>query len=121
MHKSVRHSTVVSGIEVISITSDRSFPRHTHDEFGLGYLVDGAQKSWSGRGLVESEAGDVTTANPGEMHEGVGRKGYPRHRQMLFLTPDAILCTADWYHTGTVYERSSHLSPQYCSIQSKLN
>lgn len=90
MHKSTCHCTLVSGVETISIISDRSFPRHTHDEFGLGYLVDGAQKSWSGRGQVESKAGDVITVNPGELHDGIGRKGSPRHWRMLFLATDAI-------------------------------
>lgn len=90
MHKSARHCTSVPGVEAISIISDRSFPRHTHDEFGLGYLVDGAQKSWSGRGEVESTAGDIITVNPGELHDGIGRKGSPRHWRMLFLASETI-------------------------------
>lgn len=90
MHKSARHCTSVPGVEAISIISDRSFPRHTHDEFGLGYLVDGAQKSWSGRGEVEAAAGDIITVNPGELHDGIGRKGSPRHWRMLFLASETI-------------------------------
>lgn len=90
MHKAARHCTLLPGVEAISIISDRSFPRHTHDEFGLGYLVDGSQKSWSGRGHVESKAGDIITVNPGEMHDGIGHKGCPRHWRMLFLAPEAI-------------------------------
>ncbi|MBL3706107.1 helix-turn-helix domain-containing protein [Sulfitobacter sp. BDSS02] len=90
MHKSVRHKTILAGVEAISISSDRTFPRHSHDEFGFGYIVDGAQDSWSGRGLVEAEAGDTITVNPGELHDGVGRKGYPRHWRMMFLSPTAI-------------------------------
>ena len=97
MHKSARHCTSVSGVEAISIISDRSFPRHTHDEFGLGYLVDGMQKSWSGRGHVESQAGDIITVNPGELHDGIGRKGSPRHWRMLFLAPETIeRITGQW-------------------------
>ena len=90
MHKSARHSTVVPGIEAISIISDRTFPRHTHDEFGIGYLVDGGQESWSGRGLVEARAGDIITVNPGELHDGLGRQNEARHWRMLFLNSEAV-------------------------------
>lgn len=90
MHKSVRHSTLVPGIEAISIISDRTFPRHTHDEFGIGYLVSGGQESWSGRGLVEARAGDIITVNPGELHDGLGRQGENRHWRMLFLNSEAV-------------------------------
>ena len=90
MHKSVRHKAVLSGVDAISIMSDRTFPRHSHDEFGFGYIVDGAQDSWSGRGLGEAEAGDTITVNPAELHDGVGRRGRPRHWRMLFLSPSAL-------------------------------
>ncbi|MEM1047665.1 MAG: AraC family transcriptional regulator [Pseudomonadota bacterium] len=90
MHRSIRHKTAISGVDVISIRSDCSFPRHTHDEFGFGYIVDGGQESWSGRGLVEASAGDVIAVNPGEVHDGLGSKGRPRHWRMLFLTPDLV-------------------------------
>ena len=90
MHRSVRHPSVIPGIDVISIRSDRSFPRHSHDEFGIGYLVSGGQESWSGRGLVEAEAGDIITVNPSELHDGIGRSGKPRHWRMLFLSPAAV-------------------------------
>lgn len=95
MHKSVKHATLIPGVDVISIKSDRTFPRHTHDEFGVGYMVEGGQNSWSGRGLVEAQAGDVITVNPGEMHDGLGRKDSPRHWRMLYLTPKAIESFAD--------------------------
>lgn len=90
MHRSARHSTVLPGIEAISILSDRTFPRHSHDEFGIGVLLDGAQDSWSGRGLVEAQAGDVITVNPGELHDGIGRPDRTRHWRMLFLSPAAL-------------------------------
>ncbi len=90
MHKSVRHETVFPGVDAISIKSDRTFPRHSHDEFGFGYIVDGGQNSWSGRGLVEAHAGNTITVNPAEMHDGVGRRGEPRHWRMLFLSPAAL-------------------------------
>ena len=90
MHQSTKHATALPGVEVISIISDRSFPLHTHDEFGIGYIVRGGQESWSGRGMVEASAGDVITLNPGELHDGLGRKGTPRHWRMLFFAPEII-------------------------------
>lgn len=75
---------------MISIKSDRTFPRHTHDEIGIGYLVAGGQDSWSGRGLVEATAGNTITVNPAEMHDGIGREGQPRHWRMLYLSPTAF-------------------------------
>jgi|688.fasta_scaffold105308_2 AraC-like DNA-binding protein len=96
MHRSVRRSTPVPGIEVISIISDRTFPRHSHDEFGIGVLVDGVQESWSGRGMVEAKAGDIITVNPGELHDGIGQQGRPRHWRMLFLSPGALAHVAGY-------------------------
>lgn len=90
MHKAIRHQTVIEGIDAISIRSDRTFPRHTHDEFGFGYIADGGQDSWSGRGLVEAQSGDVISVNPAELHDGIGRKGCPRYWRMLYLSPAAL-------------------------------
>ncbi|PIE37763.1 MAG: AraC family transcriptional regulator [Gammaproteobacteria bacterium] len=89
MHRSVRHQTVLSGTDAISIKSDRTFPRHTHDEFGFGYIVSGGQASWSGRGLVEAQVGNTITVNPAEVHDGIGRRDEPRHWRMVFLSPAA--------------------------------
>jgi AraC-like DNA-binding protein len=95
MHRSTRHITLLPGVEAISIISDRTFPRHSHDEFGIGVLIDGAQDSWSGRGMVEAEAGDVITVNPGELHDGIGRPDRARHWRMLFLSPAALAKVSD--------------------------
>jgi AraC-like DNA-binding protein len=95
MHKSHLHQPLFDGIDAISIRSDRTFPRHTHDEFGFGYIVDGGQDTWSGRGLVEAQAGDTITVNPAELHDGIGRRGQPRHWHMLFLSPAAIAKFSD--------------------------
>ncbi|MEM6680320.1 MAG: AraC family transcriptional regulator [Pseudomonadota bacterium] len=86
----MRHETVLPGVVGLSLVSDRTFPRHSHDEFGFGYIVEGGQESWSGRGQVEATAGNVITVNPGELHDGIGRAGAPRGWRMLFLTPEAL-------------------------------
>ncbi|HCP80946.1 MAG TPA: AraC family transcriptional regulator [Octadecabacter sp.] len=90
MHKPVQHHTVLRGVDAISIRSDRTFPRHSHDEFGFGYIAAGGQESWSGRGLVEASAGETITVNPAELHDGIGRKGQPRHWRMLYLSSNAV-------------------------------
>jgi AraC-like DNA-binding protein/quercetin dioxygenase-like cupin family protein len=95
MHQSTRHITLLPGVEAISIISDRTFPRHSHDEFGIGLLFNGAQESWSGRGMVEAQAGDVITVNPGELHDGIGRPDQTRHWRMLFVSPAALMGVLD--------------------------
>jgi len=95
MHKSVRHHTTLKGVDAISIRSDRTFPRHTHGEFGFGYLLEGGQDSWSGRGLVEANAGETITVNPAELHDGIGRHGQPRHWRMLYLSSGAVELLTD--------------------------
>ncbi len=90
MHSSARYQTTLAGVEAVSIISDRTFPRHSHDEFGFGYIVHGGQDSWSGRGLVEAHAGDTITVNPAEIHDGIGRSGEPRQWRMLYLSSAAI-------------------------------
>lgn len=78
------------GIDIVSADSSHSFGKHTHDQFGIGLLTRGAQKSISGRGPIEAEAGDLITVNPGEVHDGrpIGDDG--RSWQMLYVDPEII-------------------------------
>ena len=73
----------------MTLLTDHAFPRHSHDGFGGGVMVAGAQRSWSGISWVESKAGDVITVNPGEMHDGApigGARGW----RMLYLDPALV-------------------------------
>ncbi|WP_345891971.1 AraC family ligand binding domain-containing protein, partial [Burkholderia sp. Ap-955] len=54
MHRVTHYRRTDEGIEAISLESDRAFPRHAHDEFGVGVIVSGAHRSWSGRGQVDA-------------------------------------------------------------------
>lgn len=63
-------TSFVAGVEAVNSESDFAFGRHTHDQFGIGLMDSGGQKSLSGRGNVESIAGDIITVNPGEVHDG---------------------------------------------------
>ncbi|MDF1633949.1 AraC family transcriptional regulator [Mycoplana sp. MJR14] len=80
----------MKGVTAVSADTAHAFGRHTHDQFGIGVIVRGAQKSLSGRGLVEAEAGDVITVNPGEVHDGapLGERG--RAWRMLYFDPTAL-------------------------------
>jgi len=74
----------------MTLVSNHHFPRHTHDQFGLGVIAFGAQRSWSGVGPVEASAGDVITANPGEMHDGIPQAGYVRGWRIIYLDPALV-------------------------------
>jgi AraC-like DNA-binding protein len=65
-----------------------------HDQFGVGVIEAGAQRSMSGRGTVESEAGDTITVNPGEVHDGAPVGGGGRAWRMLYLEPAIVLAFA---------------------------
>jgi AraC-like DNA-binding protein len=91
MHRVTHYSHSPEGIEAISLDSDRSFPRHTHDEFGVGVIVSGAQRSWSGRGTVNAHAGEAIMVNPGEVHDGAPIGTHPdRSWRMLYLAPTLV-------------------------------
>lgn len=66
-----------------------AFPRHSHDQFGIGVLTVGAQRSWSVLGEVESCAGDVIMVNPGEMHDGAPL-GDVRGWHILYVDPSVV-------------------------------
>jgi AraC-like DNA-binding protein len=82
--------TGLIGWEAMAARTARRFDRHTHDCFGIGLVLDGAQSSISGRGLVEASAGDLITVNPGEVHDGVPFGGRARSWRMLYLPVDAV-------------------------------
>lgn len=78
------------GVEAVEAASGHKFARHTHAHFGIGVIHRGAQKSASGRGMVEAWAGDVLTVNPGEVHDGspIGDQG--RAWRMLYFEPAVV-------------------------------
>src|SRR5262245_49373433 len=81
-------------IRAVEACSRRVFPRHTHDEYGIGLIVDGAHRSWSGRGTVEAQCGSVITCNPGEVHDGAPI-GDCRAWKMLYLAPRIVSAMID--------------------------
>lgn len=91
-HFSIVRSTM-PGVEAVVADSAHAFGRHMHDQFGVGVIVRGAQKSLSGRGTVEAKAGDIITVNPGEVHDGTPLDDHGRTWQMLYFDPAALADT----------------------------
>ncbi|MEZ5920972.1 MAG: AraC family transcriptional regulator [Parvularculaceae bacterium] len=89
-HCARQHRTGKTGVEAASITSNRHFPRHAHDGYGLGLLDKGAHRTWSSFGDVQSEAGDIVTVNPEEMHDGVPIANSVRSWRMIYFERDLI-------------------------------
>lgn len=83
--------SALSRIELVEADSSQSFARHTHEQFGIGVILRGAQASASGRGKVEAGAGDLITVNPGEVHDGVPIGDHGRHWRMAYFDTQVIL------------------------------
>ncbi len=81
--------TAMVGVEAVVAETAHSFSKHTHDQFGIGLMVRGAQKSLSGRGMVEALAGNIITVNPNEVHDGTPISDQ-RAWHILYFSPDLI-------------------------------
>jgi AraC-like DNA-binding protein len=90
IHQVKQHRSAVLGIEAMTLVSNHHFPRHSHDQFSIGVIAFGAQRSWSGVGSVSASAGDVIMANPGEMHDGAPLDGSVRGWRMIYLDPSLM-------------------------------
>ena len=86
-------------VTAVIASSALSFARHSHDEYGIGVMLAGAQRSWSGRGHVEAGAGDLITVNPGEVHDGMAIGG-SRKWAMLYLDTRKVSAIAADIHEG---------------------
>jgi AraC-like DNA-binding protein len=106
MPDGLKHGTFVARqctlpkVQAVEACSARSFARHTHDGYGIGRVVSGAQRSWSGRGSVEAGPGDVITVNPQEVHDGAPIGG-ERVWRMLYFAPEAIAAMVMDFGDGT--------------------
>ena len=87
IHQVEQLKSNIRGIEAMTLVSSCHFPRHSHDQFGIGVIAFGAQRSWSGVGPVQAFAGDVIMANPGEMHDGVPLDCNARRWRMIYIDP----------------------------------
>jgi AraC-like DNA-binding protein len=94
------HKIAVKGVDAMSATTSRSFPRHTHDQYGVGVFDIGGHASLSGRGQVEAGAGNLIFVNPGEVHDGRAIGGRSRSWRMLYLEPAAMRAAQHDIHEG---------------------
>ena len=91
MRESIQfHKFPIGGINPMTAASARSFPRHVHDQYGVGVVDAGGHSSWSGRGQVEAGPRSFICVNPGEVHDGhaVGRQ--QRCWRMFYFDPAVI-------------------------------
>lgn len=94
-------------VTAVDACSGRSFARHAHDEFGVGLVTGGAQRSWSGRGPVEAVSGNLITVNPGEMHDGAPI-GSARSWSMLYFGERMVGTIVADLHEGRLSSRELH-------------
>ncbi|RZJ13562.1 MAG: AraC family transcriptional regulator [Rubrivivax sp.] len=112
----------MAGVEVVAADSAHAFGRHTHDEFGIGLIERGAQKSASGRGTVEAGAGDLITVNPGEVHDGKPVDARGRRWRMLYINPPRLLQAVEGVVPGATFEftspviRDAALMARFCAL-----
>jgi AraC-like DNA-binding protein len=110
----------MAGVEAMSIVTEHTFPRHAHDQFGVGVMTSGAQRSWSGIGAVESTAGDIIMVNPGEMHDGAPVGGARGWRIVYFEPALAMRETAEDGMTGDLVMRPVARDPQLANDVHRL-
>ncbi|HYG43230.1 MAG TPA: AraC family transcriptional regulator [Bordetella sp.] len=105
----LRLPCAIAGADAIEADTHHAFGRHTHDQFGIGLIIRGAQKSHSGRGMVQAGAGDLITVNPGEVHDGAPVGAGGRHWAILYFEPalvaQALAEIGDGRHGGREFAR----------------
>jgi AraC-like DNA-binding protein len=88
---SIRHFRLpLAGVDAMRARTARAFARHTHDQFGIGFVDAGGHSSWSGRGQVEAGPGAFISVNPGEVHDGAPIGGQPRAWRILYFEPASL-------------------------------
>jgi len=90
VHQAKQYRSPIPGVEARGLTSNHHFPRHAHDQFGIGVISLGAHRSWSGIGQVEAFAGDVIMVNPGEIHDGTPVNNSARTWRMIYIDPALV-------------------------------
>jgi AraC-like DNA-binding protein len=82
------------GVFATDTDSARQYDRHWHTTYGFGLIERGAHRSLSGRGIVDAQAGDLITTNPGEVHDGRPLGAASRRWRMIYLDPPVMASMA---------------------------
>lgn len=96
------HKFPLAGIDPMVASTARSFPRHTHDQYGIGIVDSGAHRSWSDRGQVDAGPGDIICVNPGEVHDGLPLQQQSRAWRLLYLDPRLVQETGEDVRSAAV-------------------
>lgn len=99
-------------LDVMPVTAtlpSHHYPKHTHDAFGIGYMVAGAQDSVYGPKKRITEAGDLMLTNPGEVHDGTPIDDQGRAFRMFYFQPHILYETAR--DLGAAWSDSTELAP----------
>src|SRR5580658_622714 len=80
----------LAGIDAMTAATSRSFPRHTHDQYGIGVIDSGGHRSLSDKRQVEARPGNLIFVNPGEVHDGRALGGRTRSWRILYIDPAAM-------------------------------
>jgi AraC-like DNA-binding protein len=84
------HRFPVMGIEAMSASTSHVFPRHTHDQYGIGVIDAGGHASLSDRGQVQAGPGSLICVNPGEVHDGRPAGTDSRSWRIFYLDPPLL-------------------------------
>jgi AraC-like DNA-binding protein len=84
------HNFPLAGVDAMTASTTRHFPRHTHDQYGVGVVDSGAHSSWSDQGQVEATPGNLICVNPGEVHDGRPLGEPSRAWRLLYLEPHTV-------------------------------
>ena len=100
IHRAKQYRSAITGVAPMMFVSNHHFPRHSHDQFGVGVMASGGQRSWSGIGTVRASAGDVIMVNPGEIHDGTPLDGSTREWRIIYLDPAVVTRETDEEFAG---------------------
>jgi AraC-like DNA-binding protein len=110
------HPFPVQGIDAMTAVSARSYPRHTHDQYGIGTVDAGGHAWWSDRGRFEAGPGQLICLNPGEVHDGWAIGEQPRAWRMLYIEPSvmdsSLADVRDGAHTDFTFGAAAFADPR---------
>jgi AraC-like DNA-binding protein len=119
-HEAFRYRIGLDGVDAMAFATGHHFPRHAHGEFGLGLVLSGGHRSWSGRGFVDATPGDLITVNPGEMHDGAPIGRTPRRWRMIYLRPALIKTLTEGAPETFEFRRPAFGDPTVSQLFSRL-
>lgn len=116
MHRVHQYRAAIPGVEAVRLRSDRQFPRHSHDQFGIGMITSGGHRSWSSIGWVNAVCGEIIMVNPGEIHDGSSIDGRARGWKMLFVEPELVY----GIFSGEIQIHNVDLRPSVCDHDQRI-